>query len=85
VDLPILKPCEGDSAESDKCRDLLISMREEDWMDYEWDSVEAAVLEQLVCARSSVFIGTRGSTFSEVIVEERIRQGWSIDSNFLIP
>ena len=60
-------------------------MREPEWMAHESDSVETAVLEQLVCARSCGFIGTRGSTFSEVIVEERIRRGWPIDSNFLVP
>jgi hypothetical protein len=32
-----------------------------------------------------VFVGTRGSTFSEAIVEERTRRGEPLGSNYLVP
>lgn len=82
---PLLVPCEGHSEASVRCRELLKSMREDSWMPHEHDSVEAAFLEQLVCAKSRLFVGTRGSTFSEVIVHERVRGGWPLDTNYLVP
>ncbi|KAJ1496473.1 hypothetical protein T484DRAFT_2084054 [Baffinella frigidus] len=59
--------------------------REGDWEEWEYDAVEDAILEQLVCAHAWVFIGTRGSTFSEAIVEERARRGFALASNYLVP
>jgi hypothetical protein len=35
--------------------------------------------------QADVFVGTRLSTFSEAIVEERIRLNKPLDSNFLVP
>ncbi|EKX55367.1 hypothetical protein GUITHDRAFT_99149 [Guillardia theta CCMP2712] len=49
------------------------------------DSILNAILEQLVCAKGVVFIGTRRSTFTETIVEERVRNGFLTGSNYLVP
>mmetsp|Transcript_6044 Transcript_6044/g.9639 ORF Transcript_6044/g.9639 Transcript_6044/m.9639 type:complete len:169 (+) Transcript_6044:100-606(+) len=59
--------------------------KEDLWNPWEFDSVEGAILEQLVCAQASIFVGTRLSTFSETIVQERLRIGFPIESNFLLP
>ncbi|XP_074577696.1 O-fucosyltransferase 36-like [Curcuma longa] len=42
------------------------------------DSQVEAMLDKTICAMSSVFIGTSGSTFTEDII--RLRRGWESDS-----
>ena len=41
--------------------------------------------ETNVMGKGVVFIGTRRSTFTETIVEERVRNGFSTGSNYLVP
>ena len=60
-------------------------MREDGWEAWEEDAVQLAILDQLTCAHADVFVGTRLSTFSEAIVEERLRLGKPLPSNFLVP
>jgi hypothetical protein len=61
------------------------ALREEEWEEWEEDAVQHAILDQLVCSQADVFVGTRLSTFSEAIVEERIRLNKPLASNFLVP
>ena len=61
------------------------ALREDGWEAWEEDAVQLAILDQLTCAHADVFVGTRLSTFSEAIVEERLRLGKPLPSNFLVP
>ena len=61
------------------------TLREDGWEAWEEDAVQLAILDQLTCAHADVFVGTRLSTFSEAIVEERLRLGKPLPSNFLVP
>jgi hypothetical protein len=75
----------GGTAEVPASRTWASALREEEWEEWEEDAVQHAILDQLVCSQADVFVGTRLSTFSEAIVEERIRLNKPLASNFLVP
>jgi hypothetical protein len=46
------------------------------------DVVAMALTEAAICAKAHVFVGVSGSTMSQTIVEHRLMEGHSIDSNY---